>query len=266
MKERPILFSGPMVRAIIEGRKTQTRRAVKLGKNCTFGATGNGRFHDYDWDRAEVRNHSLLELISGGETKIPLLHVPFCNKADGWEDDPADDTVDRLRPIWEPGDLLWVRETWASIRLEYNFEVTYALDAIIDLNGSKPGPGGHGYSDAGVGPVKEKIVYRADGDPYESAEERGFKWRPSIHMPRWASRLTLEVVSVRVERLQDISIEDAIAEGVFQDFDPPDGHGFRSEARNLYRELWDSLAKLGEKWADNPWVWVIEFKPVEVAK
>lgn len=201
MKERPILFSGPMVRAIIEGRKTQTRRVVK------------------------ARHFPKLEKFLGGllDGKWNLIPLPY----------------------GKPGDRLWVRETWCLKEDPYNAE------------------GNHD---------KTCVHYRADGYKVRAVDGDGFQlwnkdnseaspWRPSIHMPRWASRITLEITSVRVERLQDISIDDAIAEGVFQGFDPPDGHGFRSEARNLYRELWESINGPGS-WDANPFVWVIEFKRV----
>jgi hypothetical protein len=194
MKEHPILFSGPMVQAIIEGRKTMTRRVVKY-------PTKDG---EYGW-------HPTLggmQYLPGGSTR------PFC-------------------PYGQPGDRLWVRETFANI--------------------NKPG-------------IKPEYIYRADPVEIDEYENDGGKWKPSIHMPRQASRLTLEIVSVRVERLQDISEEYAKSEGVTR---------LRlSETLNIPRswvgafaDFWDSInSKRGYSWGSNPWVWVIEFKRIEVER
>lgn len=184
-RERPILFKGEMVRAILDGRKTQTRRVVK--PQPKYGAFNC----DCDWDVYWYENDK-------------EIHVRC--------------------PYGQPVDRLWVRETWTN------------------ADGEKD------------------IRYRA--------EERAiccdalYRWRPSIHMPRWASRITLEITSVRVERLQDISEEDAKAEGVSAMLVPPDGGSWPYAQGFEY--LWNSLAKPGSTWANNPWVWVIEFKRVEV--
>lgn len=183
MKERPILFSGPMVRAILEGRKTQTRRVVKL--NASGRAFRAGR----NWH----------------------LGDPECVKA---------------CPYGQPGDRLWVRETWRLHDDEESGVVTLkyrADDAHRFL------PGG---------------VFIDPGWAYGG-------WKPSIHMPRWACRIVLEITGVRVERLQHMDGEDARAEGV----------SFHAD----FRELWDSLASPGARWNDNPCVWVVEFKRAEVA-
>lgn len=175
MRERPILFSAPMVRAILEGRKTQTRRALKSA---------------------------------------------------AW---PYVDKMIETNPYGQPGDRLWVREAW-------NWCYAAAKDAS-----------GKGAED------RELIDYAADGHP----SVFGFKWRPSIHMPRWASCILLEVTAVRVERLQDIAPPDCAAEGIFSsDIVMTDElylHGYRS--------LWESINGPGS-WAANPWVWVVEFKKV----
>jgi len=204
MKERPILFSGPMVRAIMEGRKTQTRRIVK---GCFPPITGPDHWNDFT-DQA---------------------HVFKC-------------------PYGKPGDQLWVREAWAW---------------------------GTGPAD-GQEPTKDNtaIIYREDWErtyPKGSDYDLSGSWKPSIHMPRWASRIQLEVTGVRVERLQDISEEDAWAEGVpcsaWQEWDwDDDGYptpwGKRYQrAKEEYEELWESINGLGS-WASDPFVWVIEFKAV----
>lgn len=214
MKERPILFNGPMVRAILNGRKTQTRRVVK------------GPFHKDNF----VRMSDDL----GYPASLGHLWAGF-----RWPEDP----IYTKSPYGQPGDRLWVRETWA------------------------PGPS----ADEDGMPL---FVYRADGEPPEHV--KGWKWRPSIHMPRWASRLTLEITAVRVERLQDISWMDVDAEGIGDMLEDPcsiagEAFGYAEHisiaggsvgmAAEMYgvASYWDSIAKPGERWADNPWVWVYKF-------
>ncbi len=186
-KERPILFSGPMVRAILDDRKTQTRRVLK--PQPSHGVTIS-KFEDR-W------------CCNGLLTGIPKkLSKPFAC------------------PHGEVGDRLWVREAF-----------------YIDLCPYESGPLPES---AEFDDWRDAIYYRADGDccdqipECECATEGKPKWRPSIHMPRWASRITLEITGVRVERLNDISEEDAIAEGVVLKNDAPEGfnlivkrlHGF----------------------------------------
>lgn len=221
-KERPILFSGPMVRAILEGRKTQTRRVVKL--------TDTGR------------------------VKAPCA---FRN----WHlDDP---NAVLACPYGEPSDRLWVRETWG----------------IYDGEGMP-----FGYPSGIPKELPEEYHVSYPADDADGVIGEVFKWRPSIHMPRWASRILLEVVSVRVERLQEISEEDAEAEGVeaqtweptgklgYKNYTPElEKHGFNREAcmtplaKDSYFTLWEAINGKGS-WDDNPWVWVVEFKRLEVSK
>ena len=199
MKERPILMNGAMVRAVLDGSKTQTRRVVKqLDPAMGACTTGNdGLPMPVCW-------------AYGG----PVLHCPY----------------------GKPGDRIWVRETWYCD----HFEV-------------QKGP----YLE--VPEAHELLVYRADNErPYEAEQP---VWRPSIHMPRWASRVLLEIVSVRVERLNDCSDADARAEGT------PGGHGvipsynYNATPSEHFSHLWESINGAGS-WAANPWVWVIEFKRV----
>lgn len=221
MKTRPILFSAPMVRALLEGRKTQTRRILKpVGHDDGFVIVqqDNCKLWPYRSDDGE----SLFVTIRGQTHEIPME----C-------------------PYGQPGDMLYVRETWREI--------------------------------AGL------IEYRATLSDRQSPDNL-FRWRPSIHMPRWASRITLELVrNVRVERLQDISEEDAKAEGLraitkdgklvkygIPDRDGlpgTDNHGWpwvdwNTDPVAAYRRLWESVNGPGS-WAANPWVWVIEFRRVE---
>ena len=248
MKERPILFSAPMVRALLAGRKTQTRRVVKPQPYLYHDA---GRFKQWMWD-------------AGKEGLKPF--------STGGIDDDCWDFWKVFCPHGTIGDRLWVRETF------------------FDNNSQ-------GYSD-GLNTVPaerdmEQVFYRAtDPNPDfegETIEHDGGGWRPSIHMPRWASRLTLEITGVRVERVQDIREADARAEGMqpnwvgdLAQFDP-DEHGYLPfdaddegnvpacdvyetfTARDCFARLWDSIngKRPGCSWEANPWMWVLEFRRVE---
>ncbi|MBD9415876.1 hypothetical protein IB234_15040 [Pseudomonas sp. PDM16] len=197
MTERPILFSGPMVRAIIEGRKTVTRRVAK-----------------------PVKHPDLGNIYAPGA--LVLEHEP-------------QHVIDRACPYGQPGDRLWVRETFAV----YGDEKFAA------------------------------IHYRADR-PHDVGR-KGVGYKPSIHMPRWVCRILLEITAVRVERLQDISEDQAEAEGtqgcVPYCQSPYDSDGAPAcDCMNLtYKEsfqaLWSSING-ANSWAANPWVWVVEFKRV----
>lgn len=202
MKERPILFSAPMVRAILEGRKTQTRRVVK---------------------------RTPLEWLDSG------LHPDFVALPENG-----------LCPYGQPGDRLWVRETWQGP----------LVDDVDDVDDYRENPDKFRKPDF--------CEYAADGGPAPEFvtmdDDLVQRWRPSIHMPRWASRILLEVVSVRVERLNDISEPDAMAEGVTLSAPVKPSRSERM-ARDAYAELWESINGPGS-WEANPWVWVVEFKRV----
>lgn len=201
MADRPILFSAPMVRAILAGTKTQTRR---VGAKM-------------------VRHPDLGNLYTLGA--LVLEHEPR-------------HVIKRACPYGQPGDRLWVRETWGDMALP-------------------------GYS-----PV---YAYRADPESGEGwAVPPGFRWRPSIHMPRRASRITLEITGVRVERLQDISADDAKDEGISEfiggwwcEHDDAEQIAGMTPQEG-YRHLWERINGPGS-WDANPWVWVVEFKRVEVS-
>lgn len=218
MKERPIIFSAPMVRAILDGRKTQTRRAIRK----QFAA---------DAEPAEVAATSPEGWQISGHSGL------------WWDDAGAciDDAV--CCPYGQPGDRLWVRETWQ-------------------------------HSNFPLGPYDEScaVFYRADymDDPHgpdgeKSSEGKYRHWKPSIHMPRSASRILLEITAVRVERLQDISESDACAEGARSAdlvtgreciLDPKSG-----SYRLHFSDLWEQINGAGT-FVANPFVWVIEFKKV----
>lgn len=215
MRERPILFSGPMVRAILEGRKTQTRRVAKFvpleaGVSLGFSGLSSGEFMTGVPSSGAV----LYSRGRGGvwQQRTQPLHCPF----------------------GAPGDRLWVRETW------HHWPEERAGD----------------YGEILAAP--EHFEYRADG------EAPGLKWRPSIHMPRWASRIALEVTDVRVERLQSISQDDAVAEGVESNVDDgvtyygPLNHG-HIDPRVAFQQIWLDIHGEGS-WAANPWVWVVSFR------
>ena len=204
MREYPILYAGQMVRQILAGYKTETRRIVKLPDG---------------YEHNEVGAYCGLTL--------GMKHHLFC--------DPGPDIQLRC-PYGVPGDRLWVRETWQAIHVYRDFETGHGEDFDVAVTIPKDDGGGWW-----------RAVHAAT-DPQRNSDkdDRGFLWRPSIHMPRWACRLLLDVVSVRAERLQDITETGAIAEGV--------------ASIEEYRVLWDSLAPVGSRWVNNPWVWVVGFK------
>jgi len=217
MTERPILFSAPMVRALLAGTKTQTRRVVKPqfaadAEPAEMGAT-NERGH-------QISGHSGV-----------------------WWCDAEGNPEKSVRcPYGQPGDRLWVRETFQR------------------------------FTDDG------EIIYKADPAAFKAMNELKrdgcleARWRPSIHMPRWASRILLEVTAVRVERLQDISRGDAMAEGI-QPLIGSDGPNYWTvcvndvninapTAQDCFGMLWGYING-ADSWAANPWVWVVEFKRVQ---
>jgi hypothetical protein len=193
MAERPILFSAPMVRALLAGTKLMTRRVAKL--------TANGHVKE-----------------PGGHRR--------------WH--PADPNASQACPYGQPGDRLWVRETWA-----------YQIHALASNNHEAEGP----------------WVYAADNP--QAHERLCDRWRPSIHMFRPASRITLEITGVRIERLQDISESDAEAEGAEYGLDCEGGFNLHplGNRRHGYAHLWEEINGAGS-WAANPWVWVVDFKRV----
>jgi hypothetical protein len=226
MKERPILFSGPMVRAILEGRKTVTRRVVKPQPPTpedVLKISGSG----YSW----AQGHWMLP---------PSTRFWPCGPVWAVRDLGGPDSL--VCPYGAPGDRLWVRET---------FQPIWASD--------KPGDWetGEGYAVKYMA-TDARVEYLDDNlDRVTDAA------KPSIHMPRWASRITLEVTGVRVERLQEISEEQAKAEGCADTracVAPGIERPFLS-ARNGFSVVWEEInAARGFGWDANPFVWVVEFK------
>ncbi len=194
MKERPILFNDEMVRALLDGRKTQTRRVAKLN--------------------------------ASGRVKLP-------GSPSNWHCEDPDAVL--ACPYGQPGDRLWVRESF-----------NWSTDEL--LLPSEP----HHHCPERAAWAAQNVVWRADGKRTHPEYGKAL-WLPSIHMPRWASRILLEITNVRVERVQEISVADAKAEGVC---------GLSARAEFLM--LWESInAKRGFGWDANPWVWVVEFRRIK---
>lgn len=238
-RERPIIFNAEMVRAVLNGSKTQTRRIIQERHLYSGGrAAGN-------WP----------------------VHMP-----EGEEGENARLWAANNSPFGAIGDQLYVRETWAV--------VTHAFDndgLMVDYVPDRPSkvvhekPFGRGY-------YSGHTIYAADGS-FMWGDDDGYVdgrscWKPSSVMPRWASRITLEITGVRVERLHEISGQDALKEGLHQL--PVSGRyciqpgmqyfgGASFDAKEVYSWLWESIYGDGS-WQANPWVWVIEFKRVEDAK
>lgn len=208
MKERPILFNGPMVRAILDGRKTQTRRVVK--------------------PQPDTIRHGKPFTVGGLPTS-PIV----C-------------------PHGQPGDRLWVRETFGAGARPCPIEgCVEGLEYRAD--------------EACIDEIEDLPLYQPEiPDDVECLDRWMGKWTPSIHMPRWASRITLEITDVRVERLQDISEEDAVAEGSrpYQGGWSNGLMGPFSHPILAFADLIDSLNGPGT-WDANPWVWVMEFRVLE---
>lgn len=260
MKEWPFLFHSQMVRAILDGRKTQTRRVVKPSNSTVNGynvSSDNSLWAGLVWDERIFQDR--FPRSRSGQ----YLHVPWVNPNDG-----DDDRVFRVRCRYEIGDLIWVKEAYA-IREEIWVEDHYEPDG--------------------------RAIYKADRGTVSD------KWKPPIFMPRSLSRITLKITDIRVQRIQDISEEDAIAEGFEAEKLPTWWQGYRAvdmgalgtelmyqqmtgdsppswmiephrmldrpdlarTARDEFRTFWNYLAHKGTRWDDNPWTWCFSFKRVE---
>jgi len=220
VREKPILFSGEMVRAVLDGRKTQTRRVVKPQSRIILHDNGQA-LTDSGW--------------------LPELDNPY----------------------GKPGDQLWVRETWAT---SLSLDQTSPAEIAVHAHYAGYNDGNHPLADLWY---IADMHYRQWGDEKTSLG----KSRPSIHMPRWASRIQLEVTDVRVERVQDISEKDMVAEGIvlkYSDYEWFNRSKFSSEQffgfdlDQAWIDLWNSInEKRGFGWDVNPWVWVVEFKMIK---
>jgi len=247
IREHPILFSGPMVWAILSGAKTQTRRVITR-RNCD--SVPGCLWKRLEFDNSKVPDGAPPLLVDGSFGAGQYLHVP-CRPhpddpqtADCW-------TRERVYSRWSVRDRLWVRETWATFR-KYDDLPPRAL--------TPPTP----------------VEYQCDKAtrcwPTKQTSPIGII-RPSIFMPRWASRILSEVQAIRAERVADISDTDCLAEGIEPHYatqgfrvplNPPQ---FAMSPRDDYRALWDSLnaKRSGMSWSSNPWVWVITFKRIQEA-
>lgn len=233
LRERPILFNAAMVRAILAGRKTQTRRVVKPQPVM---AVMDGNAAD-----------ALIAATNAG--LVPRQPKPYW-RWNGCHHIPWPKAVTCLCPYGVPGDRLWVREAHAiNPKLPASM---HTAETALDRH----------------------VRYRADGgEPWNS-------WRPSIHMPRWASRILLEVTDVRVERVGEISPKDIMAEGAVLRSHDVDAFAIVGgnpkcpvsafdgcvypDLKSLWASGWDSInAKRGYGWADNPWVWAVTFRVLE---
>ncbi|EJA2551636.1 hypothetical protein OHN11_09760 [Serratia marcescens] len=220
MKERPVIFNGEMVRAIIDGRKTQTRRAIS------------------------DRHLHLIDVAS---------QVGECYPLESGIDHANSQSYYREHcPFGQVGDRLWVRETFAVLGNEDGCPIDW--DGNLIKGNEK-----HAARIYKASCWQEPGNYGLWSIPNRDTQYEG-AWRPSIHMPRWASRITLEITAVRVERLNDISDGDAIREGCSA-ADMKSGDC----VADVFARLWASIYG-EESWRANPWVWVIEFRRVEVEK
>jgi hypothetical protein len=215
-KERPILFTGAMVRAILAGSKTQTRRILKLPPMQPWQHRSKGWYFLPECNHSSENTNNFVAGFSDGTGTIINIKCPYGTPA--------------FVPFNRPADRLWVRETWS---------VSSAHDSLSPKDI----------------PSSAKVEYAADG----SSGYIFGKGRPSIFMPRWASRIALEIIAIKVERLQDISEADARAEGVTPT-------AFERLNDNwggvLYRKLWESIHGPGS-WDANPWLWVIQFQRIQ---
>lgn len=198
------------------------------------------------------------ETLAEGSRERPIIFRPeFVRKIlSGEKTQTRRISTKRCCPYGAEGDRLWVRETWAQWAMytehHYNDADGYSRcsERWVDMTPSDFDDPGDGVS-APVGPV----AYLADGQPPKIPDYRLGCWRPSIHMPRWACRLVLKVTGARLERLQEISEEDARAEGLALERAILPGH-----ARNIFASRWDEINGIRAPWASNPWVWVVGFR------
>lgn len=231
IKERPILFNGEMVRAILDGRKTQTRRVVKAPK-------------------------SLIQDTIQQKPPYWKLPIAVCEKTGCFADVNS--------PYGKAGDQLWVRETFA---IESNFNMT---DVYLDPD-NPLGPV-RDVDDGAHGHYFECPRYRASEPDTILGDDGIMRWKPSIFMPRWASRIQLKVTDVRVESVQDIvkNCQDILEEGIIYDADAKIIGPCEGDAGDLieqFSDLWDSInKKRGYSWDSNPWVWVVEFERINDSK
>lgn len=221
--EHPILFSVKMVRAVLNGRKTQTRRLVNARHPITFIGSAGEEDDPSKWGY----------FFDGPD------HNGYMVLGRGHDDRHNHGSISIPCPYGVPGDRLWVRETWGLHA--FGDETDWERGSIRGCTEREL----RGQYD---------ITYRADWGPIQE----GCCWRPGIYMPRWASRITLESTAVRVQRLQDISDDDARAEGV--------DIGGHPHYRSAFAELWGRINDKRAPWDTNPWVWAITFRAAQASR
>ncbi|EPQ5216457.1 hypothetical protein L9D05_003730 [Klebsiella aerogenes] len=250
MKERGMIFNSEMVRAILDGRKTQTRRIMKVQPEPSKSRPG-----DFWFSSKKLESMVHISDFAPGNSPIADYHLFI---------------QEHCCPFGAVGDRIWVRETWGVVSHELDED-----GRIQPWTPDRPAtdihemPFGNGY-------YSGHAIYAADGD-FTWGDDDGYEdgrscWKPSIHMPKAASRILLEITDVRVERLNAISEEDAEAEGIDMEalYDSQDcydciaDHNMtgRPTVTGAFKYLWESIYG-EESWKANSWVWVIEFKRVE---
>lgn len=243
IKERPIIFSGEMVKAILDRKKTMTRRVVK------------SNFINH-YKHAHIIRQSTDKKREG---KAYFYDTPVGSMV------LSSQLVNN--PYGKVGDRLWVRETWAPVNSCGESALAYKADnEIICLSENEEFLDEYGtlnYTD----PRLAKYAFADWADDLVNGVEGA--WKSPITMPRWASRILLEITDIRVERLQDISETDAKKEGMPPSHPSIDKismqHGFNSFSQSCFAQSWDSLydENSPKRWANNQWVWVIEFKVIK---
>lgn len=243
MIERPVFFNGEMIRSILQGHKTQTRRIMKNQPPehwTPVNSLGDPDYTARTYTKEVIDRHGFLQ---AGPSVFGV----------------ADETWGAVSPSGMPGDRLWVRENWWQ-----------AGDSVQSY------PGDDEYKWSG----SRRIFYAADGTPpnepnryYPNGLSNGsfsaanpnriWKKRPSIHMPRWACRILLEITAVRIERLNDISEKDCRNEGCMGGHGVIPNYQYSATPREQFSNLWQTIYGC-ESWKKNPWVWVVDFKLIEL--
>ena len=246
VRERPILFSGPMVRAILEGRKTQTRRVMQPQPSHDQHHVWRGKVTRDAEHRMWCWKYLVLENIwdfpDGEDRKELATHCPY----------------------GVPGDRLWVRETWRPETDWIDGTIATSADIRYSADGEDDRQNWVEIPEAQRSAATVMLAKSVDG-------QDGRRWHPSIHMPRWASRITLGITDVRVQRIQDISEQDALAEGVefhgglnaWRSYDLISQTPFiEKTAVGSFRTFWTSINAKKHPWSSNPWVWCLSFRTV----
>ncbi|UJL36155.1 hypothetical protein JK642_13505 [Pantoea agglomerans] len=224
MRERPIIFNADMVRAVLDGRKTQTRRIIQSpAKNM------------------QASGHKVIEYREPGDKWYGEHVFSMRNQSGTWCDYTKEQFLAKC-PFGAVGDRLWVRETF-----RVHSRATDVATLVYKAS------------------EQQSWTQQTHRVPIEKCNKPAVvdTWTPSIHMPRWASRITLEITCVRVERLNSMTEKDALAEGCLGGHDSIPGYQYSATPHEHFHHVWQSIYG-ADSWQANPWVWVIEFKRVEV--